>query len=181
MARQYYRKSGPNDQRSHDGWVQMSGKEFYAFVSSPEGKQRYFIDLEDVVLEATKEQYTEWLREKRHSEYMRMCEAGWETVSLYSSAVSEAGSGEEIIPDTAIDVETEAIENIRQAALREALLELDCKSFLLINALYGTEARRSERDLASEFGVSQPAIHKQKKKILEILKFSVIKREKNRQ
>ena len=110
-----------------------------------------------------------------------MCEAGWKTVSLYDSVISETGSGEEIIPDTAIDVETEAIENIRQDALRDALLELDCRSFLLINALYGTEARRSERDLASEFGVSQPAIHKQKKKILEILKFLVIKREKNRQ
>ena len=66
-------------------------------------------------------------------------------------------------------------------ALRVALHQLDKDSRLLIHALYLADERKTERDLAKELGVSQNAINKQKKKILQKLKILVVKIQKSQQ
>ena len=74
-----------------------------------------------------------------------------------------------------MDVEGQALRNAEKKALRAALSLLDAASYQLIYALYLAERRKSEYELAREYGVSQNAIHKRKKKILKILKNLVVK------
>lgn len=52
---------------------------------------------------------------------------------------------------------------------------------MIIDALILGHDRRSERDLAAEFGLSQKAINKRKQKILKNLKLLVLKLEKSSQ
>lgn len=78
-------------------------------------------------------------------------------------------------------MEAEVILRMEYKALRAALHQLDEEDCLLIHALYLADERKTERDLAKELGVSQNAINKQKKKILQKLKILVIKIQKSQQ
>ena len=181
MARQYLRKSEPYDQNPSSDWIMMTGKEFYQFINSPEGRNRYFIMWNDLVIEAPKEQCNDWLSEQEHCGYLRQHENGWNTISLYSDLVQEGTEGEELISDPAVDVELSAIANIRRNALLAALRHLDHQSFYLIYSLYLARQPKTERELAAEVGISQQAIHRRKEKILRKLKFLVVKSEKSPQ
>ena len=86
-----------------------------------------------------------------------------------------------MVADAAQDVEAEAIRRVEIAALRTALLQLDPKSYQMIRALYSSTDRKTERALAEAAGISQNAIHKQKEKILKILKNLVVKIQKSSQ
>lgn len=181
MARQYFVKQDPSAPESCIVWLKMNGQEFYRFITSPGGRGRYFVDMDDIVIEASKEQYEDWRREKDHSDYLREQEEGSLTLSLHGDAIAEYGNGEDVLVDKSINVELETILAVEKKALQVALAQLDCESYRLIYNLFLSEKQKTERDLATEFGVSQVAIHKQKKKILKELKFLVIKSEKSSQ
>lgn len=181
MARQYLRKAEPYDQNPNSEWIAMTGREFYQFINSPEGKTRYFIKWDDLVIEASREQYNDWLCDEEHRRYLQQHEKGWNTISLYSDLAEGGWAGEELVPDPAVDVEFSAMANIRQAALIAALRHLDHQSFGLIYALYLAVYKKTECELATEIGISQQAIHKRKEKILSKLKFLVVKSEKSPQ
>ena len=51
-------------------WIMMTGKEFYRFIKSPEGKSRYFIMRDNLVIETSREQCSDWLSEQEHCEYL---------------------------------------------------------------------------------------------------------------
>jgi len=181
MATRYFRKKDINTEGASTCWIEMSGQEFYKFVNSAEGVGRHFIFMDDdIVIEANDQQFREWVTEKNHSDYLRRCENGIETVSLYSDIMSECGSGEELICDP-VDIEEEIVKKLRCQALRAAMAELSSENYYLLQKLYFEKNRASERDLAKEFGISQPAIHRRKKKILKNLKLLVIKFEKSQQ
>ena len=181
MARQYLRKTEPYDQNPNSDWIMMTGREFYQFISSPEGRRRYFIIWDDLVIEAPRDQYNDWLSEEEHYGYLRQYENGWNTISLYSDLAQDGKDGEGMVPDPAVDVEHSAIANIRRDALIAALRHLDHQSFYLIYSLYLARHTKTESKLAKEVGISQQAIHKRKEKILGELKFLVVKCEKSPQ
>ena len=179
MYTRYFRRKDPKCRPEEIEWIEMSGKEFYRFVNSSEGQGRYFIDMGDVVLEASKREAQIHRAEKDHSDYLKEQEEGWSTLSIYAD---ERGySGEEIIADEVHDVEAEAIMRIETAALQKALTRLDSQNYQLIHALYLADNQKTEREIAQELGVSQNAINKQKKKILKTLKFLVVKLQKSSQ
>ncbi len=181
MATKYFRKKDPQTEDSAICWIEMTGQEFYAFVNSREAAGRRFICLDDdIVIEANDKQFQDWVTAKNHSDYLRRCEAGMETISLYSDVLSECGSGEELICSP-VDIEEQTMSAIRKQALSAAMNELDNESICLLKKLFFTENGCSERDLAAELGISQPAVHKRKKKILKNLKLLVIKNEKSQQ
>ncbi len=181
MARQYLRKTEPYDQNPSSDWVMMTGSEFYSFISSSGGKGRYFIRWDDLVIEAPKAQYIEWLSDEEHTGYLREHEKGWNTLSLYSDLSCEGRNGEELVCDSVDDVELSAMANIRRRALVAALPLLDSGSFHLIYSLYLAPDKKTESELAAEVGISQQAVHKRKEKILRRLKFLVVKCEKSPQ
>ena len=181
LSTRYFRKNDPKCGQEEIEWIEMSGKEFYRFVKSPEGHGRYFIDMDDVVLEATEAEYHQYKAEKNHHYYIQAQEEGWSTLSLYAIEDGDGCSGEDMVKDTTQDVEAEVIMRMDRKALHAALDQLDEKSRLLIQALYLANKRKTERELALECGVSQVAIHRQKKKILKTVKFLVIKFQKSQQ
>lgn len=177
----YFRMKAPKCKASEIEWVEMNGKEFYRFIHSKEGQGRHFIDMGDVVLEATEAEARSYKAEQNHRYYIQAQEDGQSTLSIYAIEDKNGCSGEEAVEDVTQDVEAEAILRIERKAFRAALCQLDKESRLLIQSLYLADERKTERDLAQERGVSQVAIHKQKKKILETIKFLVIKFQKSQQ
>lgn len=181
MYKRYFRMKTPKCKPEEIEWIEMTGREFYCFVNSPEGRGRYFIDMGDVVLESSKCEAQVHRAEKDHSNYLKEQEEGWSTVSLYAIEGENECNGEEIVRDETQDVETAAMMRMETAALRQALGYLDSESYRLIRALYISDERYTERELAQELGVSQNTIHKRKKKVLKKLKFLVVKIQKSSQ
>ena len=143
MAKQYYIKKDPAVNGPNVEWVAINGREFYQLFTSPAGRGRYFIDMDDFMI--------------------------------------EDGGAKGDIHDQGADTEAEAIASIARRALNTALNSLDPESYLIIDALILSPGDKSERDLASEFGISQNAVYKRKEKILKNLKFLVVKAEKSQQ
>lgn len=82
MARLYFRKKESFDQNPNSEWLQMTGREFYQFVSAPENAGRRFIDMGNVVLEASDSIFREYRSELDHSDYLREQESEWSTISI---------------------------------------------------------------------------------------------------
>lgn len=53
MYKRYFRMKDPRCKPNEIEWIEMAGSEFCRFVNSPEGCDRHFIDMDDVVLEAS--------------------------------------------------------------------------------------------------------------------------------
>ena len=60
MAKQYYIKKDPSAIGSDIEWTAINGKEFYQLITSPAGKGRYFIDMDEFMIEATEAEYKDW-------------------------------------------------------------------------------------------------------------------------
>ena len=164
MYTRYFKMKNPKCKPEEIEWIEMSGKEFYRFVNSSEGQGRYFIDMGDVVLEASKREAQIHRAEKDHSDYLKEQEEGWSTLSIYAD---ERGySGEEIIADEVHDVEAEAIMRIETAALQKALTRLDSQSYQLIYALYLADTRKTLRQLSQDSGIPIMTLQDRKRKAL---------------
>ena len=181
MAKQYYIKKDPSASGADIEWIAINGKDFYQLITSPAGKGRYFIDMDDFMIEANETEYAEWRKEKNHSDYLRSQELDSLSLSFFGNLPTDVGDGAEVIPDKDADTEGQALLSITLKALNQALSRLDTESYMLIEALILSEHRKSERDLACEYGLSQKAINKRKKRILRTLKFLVLKAEKSQQ
>lgn len=179
MHKRYFRKKDPACKPEDIEWIEMSGKEFYQFVTSPEGDGRYFIDINDVVLETTKEEARIHRAEKDRSDYLRGQEKKHIILSL--QRLEEDGYSDAVLEDKLRNVESDAIALVGTVELMAALNQLDAESYSLIYSLYLDVEKKTERQMASILGISQAAINKRKKKILKRLKFLVIKIQKSSQ
>ena len=174
LSTRYFRKNDPKCGQEEIEWIEMSGKEFYRFVKSPEGQGRYFIDMGDVVLEASKHEAQIHRAEKDHSDYLKEQEEGWSTLSIYAD--EDGYSGEEIIADEAYDVEAEAIMRIETAELQKALDRLDSESYQLVYSLYLADTRKTLRQLSQDSGIPVMTLQDRKKKILARLAQALAKK-----
>ena len=124
-------------------------------------KERY-VWLEGVKVPVSEEVYRAYYRpvwrEIKRKEVRKDMEYSLEALE---AGGFEAVSQEKLIDDTAAD-------KLLLDELYAALDELTDDERSLIDALFYRE--RSERDVAREAGVSQPAIHKRRNRILEKLK-----------
>ena len=178
MAKQYYIKKDPSTFGPEIEWIAINGTEFYQLITSPAGKGRYFIDMDEFMIEATEAEYKDWRKEKNHSDYLREQEAQIQLLPLHDR--EDSGQGD-FISDISASTEEQAMVSILRKVLKEAINSLDDESYTIIDALILAQDRKSERDLASEFGLSQKAINKRKQKILKNLKLLVLKTEKSQQ
>lgn len=178
MAKQYYIKKDPAVSGPDIEWIALNGKEFYQLITSPAGKGRYFIDMDEFMIESTEGEYKDWRKEKDHADYLLEQESHVQLLPLHGG--EEDGPGR-FIQDQSASTEDQAMASIVRKALSEALSSLDEESYMIIDALILAHDRKSERDLAEEFGLSQNAVHKRKQKILKNLKLLVLKLEKSQQ
>lgn len=169
MYKRYFRMKEPGCEPEEIEWIEMTGREFYRFVNSPEGQGRYFIDMNDVVLESSKREAQIHRAEKDHSDYLKEQEEGWDTLSIYAVEEDCGCSGEEVIRDKTQDVEAEVMRRIETAQLRQALKCLDSESYWLIHALYLANTRKTLRQLSLSSGVPVMTLQDRKKKALALL------------
>ena len=131
-------------------WAEMSGAEFYQLMKSPAARGRYFIDMGDFILEVSKDDHDQWHRENERLNYRekKLLERGFTVISLYSDAISENGSGEDVIPDDMVFVEEESLLIAEVRDLYSALAKLDKASRQLIYDLYLAKEPKSLRQLS---------------------------------
>ena len=79
-------------------WIAINGKEFYQLITSPAGKGRYFIDMDEFMIESTEAEYKDWRREKDHSDYLRKQEETVQLLSLCGGQFDEDGGFKELMP-----------------------------------------------------------------------------------
>ena len=170
MARQYYRKSRPSDQHSIDGWVRMTGREYYQFITDPRNQDCRFVDLGDVVLESPESIYREHKAELHHSDYLREQEAEYKTVSLYCLDEETGYSGEDVIADDAEAVEEQAIRNVFKRQIREIMPLLTDEQQWLLQELYIKTPPATMRQLSKQSGIPVMTLQDRKAKILQALK-----------
>ena len=181
MYTRYFRKKDSPCSPETVEWIEMSGREYYCFVTDPQNRDRYFVDMGDVVLECSEAEHKKFKAEDDHSSYILEQEDGWITQSLEDTARERDICWEELIGDLTQDVEGIALHRIEVGILHKALTQLDEESYQLIYALYFAKERATEKKLADAMAVSQNAIHKRKKKILKTLKILVVKFSKSSQ
>ena len=136
MARQYYRKSRHSDQHSINGWVTMTERGYYQFITDPRNQDCRFIDLGDVVLESPESICREYRAELHHSNYLRKQKAEYNTVLLYCLDEGSGCSGNDVIADEAEAVEEQAIRVLFKRQIREIMPLLTDDQQWLLQELY---------------------------------------------
>ena len=170
MARLYFRKKEPFDQNPNSEWVQMTGREFYQFVSAPENAGRRFIDMGTVILEASDSIFREHKSELDHSDYLKEQESGWSTVSISELRSKDILSGEEVIADHTQDVEAAAVQFLNLQKLHAILKSVSSSDRWIISELYLSEPPKTLRQLSTESGIPVMTLQDRKKKALENLR-----------
>lgn len=178
MAKQYYIKKDPSTSGTDIEWVAINGKEFYQLITSPAGKGRYFIDMDKFMIESSEAEYKDWRKEKDHNDYLHEQESQVQLLPLYDNEDDDHGN---LIPDIAASTEETAIHSLELQELTKALKMLDDDEYSLIYALFLSRDCKTQSQLAERLGLTQGGISKQKKRILEKLKFLVIKSRKSSQ
>ena len=129
--------------------------------------KKYYWILDGKYYEVSKETYQKYKKEHDHSKMLREYENEVHIFSLDAMAAEDI-TGHDIIADTSVNVEEEAIHNLMLEKLREVLKGLSSDELNIIEQIY--TYGRTEREMATELGISQVAVHKQKLKVLDKLK-----------
>ena len=188
MSKKYLVWKDPNCNGKNIEWLDLSKDEFLDLVNQPESANRYFIKLsgethdEIIYIEATKERYKVWKKEKNNEYYLRRQKQkrGFQEWSL---DVLLGDLNEEIFTDI-IPLETESLEDFAERYtllqnLQRALRELPQDDLDIVVKLYLLKEKNwTELELAKTLGISQVAVNKKKKKILKKLRNMVINFEK---
>lgn len=181
----YYVKNSNGKYLSADGqtrYEKFCGRAAYTYLKSNEGKHKRFAkisdadDLNEVFLEIDTDSIPTFRVDERREQYVRDTkkESGICVISIYACEGQgdddDKVSGEELIADESIDLESEALRQMDIDTLRKALKSLDENEMELITALYLSKYPISESKLARKLGVSQPMIYKRKTAIFKKLK-----------
>lgn len=170
MYTRYFRKKNPHCSTDQIEWIEMSGEEYYQFITDPGNKGRHFVDMGDVVLEVAAAEARDYKMEMNHSYYIKSWESGWSTVSLYAIEEANGCSGEEVVMDESQDVETQVMRRLDSIAVRKALDQLDEASYQLIYALYLAKERKTVRQFSQENHIPVMTVENRKLRILKRLK-----------
>lgn len=129
-------------------------------------KDKKFIPLYGMLMEVTTEQYIDFYRARNRQRYLEKRSAEKGDISIDMLTTPEF-NGENILVSEE-DVAEQVVHQIMLDKLRDSLGLLTADEMDLIRDVFYNGI--TERDLAIKHGVSQVAIHKRKKRILEKLK-----------
>ena len=155
--------------------LEISGSEFYRIVSASDVENmepRYFIRLTDdidyecpeIFVEVSEDDYAEWKREYNLHLYRRKIKSCYVEVPFDDALLFLYSKGEED-PEAIPEKMAEKRENLNKLQIAFASLTDDEKE--LIWLLYLCKEPLTETQVASVLHISQPAVHKRKKGILE--------------
>lgn len=111
--------------------------------------------------------YKELERERQRYKYIRNLDKKYR-LQFYSELDCEAGTGQELLADEAVDTEQQAMINIQIEQLWIALQQLNDEEMGLIEGLFFQEL--SERELSRLCNLPQSTIHYRKQAVLKKLK-----------
>jgi len=160
-------------------WQELNGREFYAFVRSPEAQGRYFVRLEStepdgsdgcIVMEATKTYYAEWRREQKHTEYLRKEAKGIEVVFYHALEGDDGAYGEELLEDTSQNTEEDFVESEDLRLLPQALATLTSEERQMIQYMYLSAEQGTVRGYVALTGIPLTTVQRRKTRVLEKLR-----------
>lgn len=166
LKTRYFRRKQNSDAVE---WIEMSGAEYLDFVRDPENKDRFFLNMKNVVLECSKEEYLQSRTEKRRSDYLAESKKGWTIISLFAQADKEP-TGEEVIPDPDADVEENILHTLAVQRVREVVDALPEEDAALLRALYLQTPPLTLRAYSEKTGIPVMTLHYRKEKLLRLLK-----------
>ena len=166
LKTRYFRRKQNSDAVE---WIEMSGAEYLDFVRDPENKDRFFLNMKNVVLECSKEEYLQSRTEKRRSDYLAESKKGWTIISLFAQADKEF-TGEEVIPDPDADVEENILHTLAVQRVREVVDALPEEDAALLRALYLQTPPLTLRAHSEKTGIPVMTLHYRKEKLLRLLK-----------
>lgn len=128
---------------------------------------RYFIPLQGMLLEVSREIYSEFYKEKERERYLRKLDQENRLLSLdVFDRVEERST--DFLPDTFTDVAESVMNQLLLERLRECISLLCPEEQKLIRQHYFDEI--TEAELSREYGITQQAVSKRLKKTREKLK-----------
>lgn len=170
MFTRYFRKKNPSNGAGAVEWVEMSGREYYRFVTDPSNKNRYFLDMGDVVLECTEAEYKRYKAEDDHRNYIQEQNEDMIIMSLNTMEQQEILDGTDVIADMEQNVEESALYNLLKNDLRKALQCLPKYDYWLIYELYLSVPPKTVRQLSKESGTPVMTLQNRKLRIIKALK-----------
>lgn len=129
--------------------------------------KKYYWIIDGKYYEVSKETYQKLKKEHDHSKMLERYEREVHVLSLDALATEET-TGYDVVADPSVNVEEEAIHNLMIQKLRRVLQGLSEDELYLIEQVYTYE--KTEREIATELGISQKAVNKRKIKLLSKLK-----------
>jgi RNA polymerase sigma factor (sigma-70 family) len=130
-------------------------------------RERWFIPVHGMLLEVREDEYRDFYRERRRQKYLGE-EAARAGVFSYNALDTDEMNGEDIIPDPLPPLDDAIADKLMLDDLRAALDKLSEADRALIVALFFDEIRETE--LAKRLGITQQAVSKRRRKVLDRLK-----------
>lgn len=168
--------------KSEDGspvWRELTGKEFFQFVHSDEGRKRRFIEMmpefreeSRIVVEATEEQLSDWEKERNRAAYLKRWKAKrrYRVIPLSDLPSEYECSLEDRLADPDVDVETEVLDAIHREDLRAAIQKLPDTERLLIEQLLRCHMEIGVRELSRKLGLPYSTVRGRANKAMGHLK-----------
>ena len=183
MANKYFVWKDANCNGVNPEWIEMDGRTFYAFTKDPANKDRRFVRLgnevceeADVIfLEATYEQYLDWIKEYSRNYRNRQdeIENPYKKVSLDDKASERhALTFNEVIADDNVNVEKEVVDKLHCEYVRKIVMDLPLEERHIIEVMFYGPKQLSERETAAILGVPRTTLYDKKIKIFKKIKKS---------
>ena len=178
----YYIEDPNGKYTSADGsrrFTKLESKDAYEFLMSPQGRDRRFMKLvnaegeeDEINIEVHTDKMKAFRTYERREQYIAdNSKANPYTVTSMSCAECEDEEYPgESLADEDVNVEEEVFHQIDLEMLRRALDSLAEDEYALICALYLQDKPLTESEYAAQLKITQQAVHKRKRTILNELK-----------
>ena len=162
-------------------FIRLKGKAAYDYLNCPKGRGKRFYKLpaeeeteDDVFIEIPSSKISHIRKEERRTQYVADCkkDSGRYEISLYALEANDHGercSGEELIGDTDIDIESTAIHRIELEKLYQAVRSLSEEEQEFVACLYSKNPM-TVRDLSKELNIHYSTVSRKHTAILRKLK-----------
>lgn len=147
-----------------DNYVETS-YEVYEKIREVEPQRRFWM-FGGMLLELPEAVYVQMNREKSRQQYIRKLAIANEF--SYDAITTDEFDGADILVDKSPKIDESVERKILLERLGDGLLKISESELSMIRALYFQG--QTEKEYATELGISQAAVHKRKKKVLEKLR-----------
>ena len=126
-----------------------------------------FIALHNMLMEVSEADYKDFYRTRRRQKYLREQAVRINLLSFHALDTPEM-SGEDTLVDETVHIEKQIADKLAIEEMLQCLSQLNEEERELISALYFES--KAEHTLAIEYGISQQAVNKRRRKVISKLK-----------